>query len=284
VPLSRCTSLALAFTCLGAIPLVNAVSSVEASAATVSQTAAASAPSAVSSAASARSDDPTSSGVLPTMAASVRSHHTTNIPTWMRRALPEKNDQLTDGVVLGPTSHFSALGNNQGIGDCAIVAVRDVFLASTIRSRHRVEGATTAQAVATWRGVNGDTSDGLTDLKLLDAWSEPSGLLGSTISGWASLNVGWTQKIKQAIVSTSGLYASLYVPANISWSTLVWSRPASSSVSMTDHAVALVGWVPEGWLAVSWGEIVLIPWSDWRAEAIGAYAVNPIPAASLAKP
>ncbi|HEY5273375.1 MAG TPA: hypothetical protein VIJ34_09090 [Acidimicrobiales bacterium] len=274
----RCTSLAVAFTVFGSgISLLTVTGG--ASAAVIRQTT----PVGISSitsqtlVASERALDPTSSGVLPVIGAT-RSINDDDIPKWLRDAAPVLGDSRSYGVLLGPSDRFPALGNDQGIGDCAIVAVRDVFIASARKSGKVVDRATVAQAVAAWQRLNGDTSNGLTDAELLDAWSAPSGVLGSTISGWGSLNVNWFQRIKQAIVSTGGVYASLNVPAKISWSKLVWSRPTSSSASMTDHAVALVGWVTQGWLAVTWGEVVLIPWSDWHAEAVGAYAVSPSPA------
>lgn len=229
--------------------------------------------------ASERALDPTSSGVLPITGTTMSINGDRNIPEWLRDATPARVARRSYGVLLGPSDRFPALGNDQGIGDCTVVAVRDIFIAAALKSGHTIGRTTMAQAVAAWQNLNGDSSNGLTDLELLETWSAPSGILGSTISGWGSLNVNWTQKIKEVIVSTGGVYASLNVPAKISWSKLVWSGPTSSSAAMTDHAVALVGWVPQGWLAVSWGEIVLIPWSDWRAEAVGAYAVSPNPAA-----
>jgi hypothetical protein len=156
-----------------------------------------------------------------------------------------------------------------------VVAVRDIVIASALRSGTSVANATTAQAVAEWQQLNGATTNGLSDLEVLDAWSTSSGILGSKISGWATLNTDSTQRIKQAIAATGSVYASLNVPTTISWSSLVWFLPKNASTPVTDHAVALVGWVTQGWIAVSWGELVLIPWSDWRTEAIGAYAVRP---------
>jgi hypothetical protein len=138
-----------------------------------------------------------------------------------------------------------------------------------------VKRTTTTKAVAAWGNLNGGTSNGVSDLSVMDAWSSSSGILGSTIAGWGSLDVNSSQKIKQAVASTGSIYATLNVPEMISWSRLIWSIPTNSSTPLTDHAVALIGWVRQGWIAVSWGEIVLIPWSDWRVEAIGAYVVSP---------
>jgi hypothetical protein len=280
VHLARCAWLAVALTIFA--PGTSLVAATTGASAAVTSHATPVGNSSVSSpnlVAAERALDPKSSGVLPITGAPKSANADSNIPRWLRDAQTAKGDWRSYGVLLGPSPGFPALGNDQGIGDCAIVAVRDVVIAAGLKSGRAVGSTTLGQAVAAWHRLNGATSNGLTDRQLLDAWSAPTGILGSTISGWGSLNVNGTHKIKDAIDSTGGVYASLNVPTRISWSKLVWSRPTSSSASMTDHAVALIGWVPQGWLAVSWGEIVLIPWSDWRAEAVGAYAVRPSPAA-----
>ena len=224
-----------------------------------------------------RAMDPPSSGESPALTTSSKTASRADVPTWLQHMDKRTGNRRIDGVLLGPNSDFPALGNDRGISDCTVVAVHNIIVASTLRAHERVPRTTTSEAIAAWRELNGGASKGLTDLELLQAWSSPEGVLGSAITGWTSLDVTSPLNIKQAIATSGGVYVSINVPSTISWSTLVWTRPTSATTPVTDHAITLIGWVPQGWIAVSWGEVVLVPWADWRAEAVGAYLVRPNP-------
>jgi hypothetical protein len=184
------------------------------------------------------------------------------------------DDRVVDGVTLGPTPYFAALGNNAGVNDCSVVAVMSVTTIDAIRSGRALRFPTTASAVTAWQTLNGGSTSGVSDEVLLRAWSSPQGVLHSRIRGWATLNVLSIPTLKAAIRQTGGVYASLMVPEDTSWSTVVWSSEASSLVASSAHAVALIGWTARGLIAVSWGEVVLIPWTSWKTEAISAFATT----------
>ena len=175
---------------------------------------------------------------------------------------------------LGPTTVFPALGNDLGIGDCTVVAAASVVAAADLRLRIHRPSPTTAQAVAEWHLLNVDTSTGITDARLLTVWRSANGLLGSRIAGWTSLVITSRRQIKAAIMATGGLYARLTISEALPWTALVWSHLPSSTSAVEGHAVALVGWTRTGLLAVSWGEVVLIPWAYWASEGSSAYAVS----------
>ena len=53
-------------------------------------------------------------------------------PPWLRNTIRSptsrsigSDDRLVDGVTLGPTPYFAALGNNAGVNDCAVVAAHE---------------------------------------------------------------------------------------------------------------------------------------------------------------
>jgi hypothetical protein len=190
------------------------------------------------------------------------------------RAASLAGDRHVGTVLIGPSPYFPALDNNVGVGDCSVVAVASIEAAANLRRGRTVAPTTTTSALLAWHSLNGDTALGVSDATLLNEWSSPSGLLRSRITGWTSLDVGSQRQLKSAIVQTGALYASVIVPDDIGWSNLVWSaRPAPSSVTSA-HAVAVIGWTPSALIAVSWGEVVLIPWTYWTAEGVSAYAVT----------
>ncbi len=183
-------------------------------------------------------------------------------------------DRQVGSTSLGPTALFPALGNDLGIGDCTVVAAASVVAAADVRLKIDRSSPTTAQAVAEWHILNVDTATGITDARLLNAWRSASGLLGSRIAGWTSLDIASRAQIKAAIMATGGLYARLTISDALPWSALVWSHIPSSTAAVEGHAVALVGWTRSGLLAASWGEVVLIPWAYWSSEGSSAYAVS----------
>ncbi len=191
------------------------------------------------------------------------------------RQLP--GDRQVGKVRLGPIALFPALGNNAGVGDCAIVTAANINQLAAIHFDRRYSHTTTNNAIATWLKLKSSGSVGVTDSSLLSAWAAPTGILNSRIAGWKSINVQSVREIKSAIMMTGGLYASLVVPENLSWSSLIWEAIPSATAPVVDHSITLAGWTRDGWIAISWGEVILIPWSYWSAEAMSAYAVSPHP-------
>ncbi len=199
-------------------------------------------------------------------------------------ALPARDDLLAGPggapggrVPLGPLAGFPSLGNVGTAGDCTIVAV-----SSVARADHRARRlaapppATTTEAVRIWHRLNGGGGGGLLDSQLLHAWHARAGLLGTRLVSWRRLDVLDTTELKRAIRADGALYADVVIPADAEplFARRVWSLPTPPAAALGGHAVAIVGWERSGLLAVTWGRLVLIPYSWWRSHATSAYAVR----------
>src|ERR1700749_3560352 len=119
----RCTAIAFAVASLSqAAPTLVSMPPAQAAAA-VSRTTPVSTSSVIGPAlpaASERATDPPSSGIAPTTVLST-TFLGDHVPAWVQ-ADPMPSDRRVDGVVLGPTNRFPALGNDEGFGDCSVVA------------------------------------------------------------------------------------------------------------------------------------------------------------------
>jgi len=177
-------------------------------------------------------------------------------------------------VTLGSDRRFPSLGNVGPYGDCAVVAdssiVRIDHLVGKLTSVPRV---TENEALSEWSAINGGTGSGLTDAQLLHAWAGPAGLLGTRIGGWHLLATENLTALKRAIKASGALYAGILLPSSGDVG-LTIDPALDASTPVSGHALALYGWTPYGFLAISWGEVVLIPYSWWSQYATTAYAVN----------
>jgi hypothetical protein len=224
--------------------------------------------------AAARAFTAPSTGVAPTITVSSPLPRSYDPLTHLTAA--HTGDRVVANVLLGPTAAFPALGNDAGIDDCALVAVANISAIDALRSDAPHARVTRSSAIVAWHKLNGGAVSGVSDTTLLSAWAAPAGVLNTHIAGWSSLDVASTTQLKSAIKESGGLYARLLVPANLPWTSLVW-HVATTPTAVVGHAVALVGWNRSGWIALSWGEVVLIPWSYWNTEGVSAYAVSVTP-------
>ena len=201
--------------------------------------------------------------------------------TWKSGSAPRPSSgdggksKVTEPIVtLGVDSRFPTLGNDGPYGDCAVVAdsniVRIDHILGTVKS---VPSMTTNEALSEWSAINGGTGGGLSDPQLLHAWSGSGGLLGTRIRGWRLLNPQNVAAIKKAITVSGAIYAGIVLPsAGVVGTTIDPALTANSQVA--GHGLAIFGWTPSGFLGISWGEIVLLPYSWWTQFSTTAYAVN----------
>ncbi len=178
-------------------------------------------------------------------------------------------------VVLGPDRAFPLLGNVGAVGDCTIATVADVVIADHLSGRlGTVPRFSTTSAIATWHRLNGNTSDGVTDERLLDAWDSTKGILGTRITGWRALGTADLTEMKKAIEADGAIYAGIVVPDDIGSLGSIWDASVSSTALVGGHALALDGWTPQGFVGITFGGVVLIPFAWWTSHAESAYAVS----------
>jgi hypothetical protein len=198
-------------------------------------------------------------------------------PIARTRVVHKGKSKVTEPIVtLGVDSHFPTLGNDGPYGDCAVVAdsniVRVDHLLGKIRS---VPSMTTNEALSEWSAINGGTGAGLADSQFLHAWSGPGGLLGTRIRGWRLLDPQNVAAIKKAIKASGAIYAGIVLPSvGVVGTTIAPVLTADSEVA--GHGLAIFGWTSSGFLGISWGEVVLVPYAWWTQFSTTAYAINVI--------
>ena len=173
---------------------------------------------------------------------------------------------------------YPLLGNVGAVGNCTIAAATSVAITAHLTGTiGKFPTPTAARAVATWRGLNGDTSDGLTDAQVLAAWETPAGIMGSRIKGWTQVDLRNVVAVKHALLQ-GALYTDVTIPQAYLLSTpLVWdAQRAGADDDWVAHAVALVGWIgaTREFIAVTWGQTVLLPYAWLATYGEGAYAVS----------
>ncbi|MGA2806425.1 MAG: hypothetical protein ABSF89_18925, partial [Acidimicrobiales bacterium] len=89
------------------------------------------------------------------------------------------------------------------------------------------------------------------------------------------LATGNITALKRAIEASGALYAGILLPSSGDVGTTI--DPAmTANTQVSGHALAIYGWTAQGFLGISWGEVVLIPYSWWSQFSTTAYAVNVI--------
>ncbi len=81
--------------------------------------------------------------------------------------------------------------------------------------------------------------------------------------------------MKRAILASGALYGTIVLPENLTLSTTL-DPPITSASEVFGHSLAVFGWTPTGFLVVTCGEVVVVPYSWWVQFAATAYAVNVI--------
>jgi hypothetical protein len=198
-------------------------------------------------------------------------------PIARTRVVRRGKSKVTEPIVtLGADRRFPALGNNGPYGDCAVVADSNIVRVDHLLGNVKfVPSMTTNEALSEWSAINDGTGAGLSDSQFLHAWSGPGGLLGTRIKGWRLLDPQNVAAIKRAIKASGAIYAGIVLPsAGVVGTTIDPALTATSQVA--GHGLAVFGWTSSGFLGISWGEVVLLPYSWWTQFSTTAYAVNVI--------
>ncbi len=182
--------------------------------------------------------------------------------------------KAVDAWLGADATAFPALGNVGPYGDCTVVAVSNIVRIDHVERRVRsVPTMTANEALGEWSAIGGGSGQGLTDSQLLHAWAGPAGVLGTRIGGWRLLEPQDIPAVKEAIRADGGLYAGILLPENAAIGTTI-NPVLSSTTAVGGHALVPFGWTPRGFLAITWGEIVLIPYAWWSQYATTAYTVS----------
>ena len=174
-------------------------------------------------------------------------------------------------VTLGSDRRFPVLGNVGPYGDCAVVADSNIVRVDHLIGKlASVPTMTTKEALADWSEINGGNGEGLTDAQFLQAWSRSTGLLGTRISGWRELDPQDVTLLKDAIKADGALYVGIILPSGgVAGDTI--DPVLTPTTEVSGHGLAIFGWTPRGLLGISWGEVVLIPYSWWSKYSTTAY-------------
>ena len=182
--------------------------------------------------------------------------------------------KLVKAWIGADATTFPVLGNIGPYGDCTVVAVSNIVRIDHVEGRFPlVPKMTENEAIGEWSAISGASGQGLTDGQLLHAWAGQAGVLGTHIRGWRLLDPQAIWAVKEAIRADGGLYAGILLPENTAVGTTI-DPLLSPNTAVGGHALVPFGWTPHGFLAISWGEVVLIPYSWWSQYATTAYAVN----------
>jgi hypothetical protein len=185
-------------------------------------------------------------------------------------------------VTLGPDSRFPTLGNDGPYGDCAVVADSNIVRVDHLLGKvARVPSMTTNEALSEWSAINGGSGAGLTDAQFLHDWAGPAGLLGTRIRGWHLLSTSNLTAVKKAIKASGAIYAGIVLPSTGNGASTI-DPVLTDASNVAGHGLTLFGWTTKGFLGISWGEIVLIPYGWWSQYSTTAYAVSVVQPATHA--
>jgi hypothetical protein len=178
------------------------------------------------------------------------------------------------------------LGENDEIGDCAIVAPANLIIAtsSTAKAPKRLALAdilAAYKAVGRWDGTPNDASDNGCVISDVLAYWHATGIGEDTIDAFAEIDISDIYNIKRALVLCGPVDIGLSLPiAAQAWGTDSWPAITSTDVtgdntpgSWGGHSVALVKYDAEHVWIVTWGKLVAVPWSTLLVYLEEAWAV-----------
>jgi len=171
---------------------------------------------------------------------------------------------------------------NDMIGDCTCAAVAHAILqwttyASTPNRLDDDEVVKLYEVVGGYNPADPSTDQGAVEVDVLNYWLN-SGVDGDNLTAYASLEVGNTIAIKDAINWFGNVYVGLALPLSAQTQE-VWSVPPRGAVglgapgSWGGHAVPVVGYDERGLLCVTWGQIKRMTYEFWSAYCDEAYAL-----------
>jgi hypothetical protein len=175
---------------------------------------------------------------------------------------------------------------NDALSDCTCAAVAHVILQwTTYASPDPSEGRRLSdedvvdlyEAVGGYNPADESTDQGAVEVDVLNYWLN-EGVYGDRLAGYASLEVGNINEIKDAINWFGNVYVGLLLPVTAQTQT-VWSvapggvNGPGARGSWGGHAVPVVGYDERGLICVTWGALRRMTYEFWSAYCDEAYAL-----------
>jgi hypothetical protein len=163
--------------------------------------------------------------------------------------LPKLRDRLVAPLPPPPATPFGygltdafPMALNNTIGDCTIAGKVhcDQIVATILGQTYTYPGDAAVQSA--YFGLTGGGDTGLDLATVIQAWSSPSGLLGSQIIAAASIDVSDYELLQQAIYSFGFLYVGVQLPTTADtefpgvWHTVATGQPIEGG-----HCIILNG-------------------------------------------
>jgi Domain of unknown function (DUF1906) len=171
---------------------------------------------------------------------------------------------------------------NDLLGDCTCAAVGHAVLQwTTYTGRPKLlsdeDIVDLYEVVGGYNPADPSTDQGAVEVDVLNYWLN-QGVDGDNITAYASIEVGNTIAVKDAINWFGNVYIGLALPISAQTQD-VWSVPPGGAVglgasgSWGGHAVPVVGYDQRGLLCVTWGQLKRMTYEFWSAYCDEAYAL-----------
>ena len=171
---------------------------------------------------------------------------------------------------------------NDHLGDCTCAAIGHIILQwSTYSSSAKL--LADDQIIGLYEAVSGynpadpTTDQGAVETDVLTYWLN-QGVFGDKLNGFASIEVGNTSEVRDAINWFGNVYVGLRLPRSAQTQE-IWAVPPGGAVgegapgSWGGHAVPVVGYDIRGLYCVTWGAIKRMTYGFWAAYCDEAYAL-----------
>lgn len=170
---------------------------------------------------------------------------------------------------------------NDRVGDCTVAAAgHQVMLWTTYSGFEFIpsDGQILADyaAITGYDPVSGMNDNGAVCIDVLNFWRK-QGMLGRRIDGYAQIDVGDIQEVKQAIYLFGSVYVGFDVPQSAMDQLDVgqpWDIVNTDGGIVGGHAVAAFGYDNDYIYVCTWGKIQKMKWNFWKWYVTEAYAIS----------
>ena len=131
-------------------------------------------------------------------------------------------------------------------------------------------------AITGYNPADPSTDQGAVELDVLNYWRQ-NGIAGHKILGYAKLDPGNVDHVRQSVYLFEGTYIGVQLPISAQGQA-TWDVPAGGLTgdgepgSWGGHAVPVIGYDADGLWVVTWGKLLKMTWAFWRAYTDEAYA------------
>lgn len=205
-------------------------------------------------------------------------HDTRTLPLW-NYLRPSQLPVAPSSVDFwSKVSNWPMLGNDH-LGDCTVAAAAHMVQQWTSYAGASITPSD-AEVVAAYSAVSGydpatgENDNGAAMLDVLNYWRK-QGVGQHRILGYTALTSARPASVREAIYLFGSLYAGFNLPASARTQP-VWDVGGSGDTeagSWGGHAVPLVGYDPQGLVAVTWGGLKRLTWAFLGAYCDEAFAV-----------